>query len=69
MKFLDKPLKQMNPQERALLRSYGLMRELANYAELDGKLSMAKAYRTSAELLACGVDCDWENLNGKEWGS
>ena len=63
MKFLDKKLRDMNPQERALLRAYGIMYELANYARLGGETTVADAYEKSAELLAYGVDCDWEKLN------
>lgn len=63
MKFLDKRLQDMNPQERALLRAYGIMHELANYAKLGGETTVADAYEESAELLTYGVDCDWEKLN------
>ena len=63
MKFLEKKWRDMDPQERALLRAYGLMHELANYARLGNETAVAEAYEKSAELLAYGVDCDWEKLN------
>lgn len=64
--LFDKKFNEMNSQEHALLRAYGLLRERMNYYNLGATVadkSRAVAYESASEILKAGINEDWEMLN------
>lgn len=62
----EKKMKELNEQERCLLRAYGIMRERANYYRLgntEKDIAVAIAYESASDLLRYGADMNWECLN------
>lgn len=64
--LFDKKFNEMNSQEHALLRAYGILRERMNYFNLGATevdKSRAVAYESASEILKAGINEDWEILN------
>lgn len=64
--LFDKKFNEMNSQEHALLRAYGILCERMNYFNLgatEADKSRAVAYESASEILKAGINEDWEILN------
>lgn len=57
---------EMNEQEVAMLRVYGMMRERKMYYELGNthdEQVMAMVYDNASQMVLHGMNCNWEMLN------
>ena len=59
-----KELKLETGRDRAVFRAYGMLRDRANYWELQySNTDMANAYRSAATILEYAMKEDWAGLN------
>ena len=65
-RWTEKKHSEMNEQELAMLRVYGMMRERKMYYELGDSRDeqvLAMAYDNASQLVLQGMNCNWEMLN------